>query len=223
MSPKQLLVVAVIALTPASVFAQTPTGVIEGTVTDSTGGVLAHATVHVREADTNQTRTGTTDSAGTFRLPQLPVGTYRLQVTFPAFTDFVQDGTVLTIGQTVHLAIALKLAGVGQTVAVNGQSPPLDIRQTAATTTVDNERIEELPVQSRDYLHFVLLAPGVVSAQPAGAASQAKSPLPDSGFSFAGLRPRSNMLTIDGLDNNDRYSGTSRVELSLETVREFQV
>src|SRR5262249_57882704 len=81
----------------------------------------------------------------------------------------------------------------------------------------------ELPVQSRDYLHFVLLAPGVASSQPAGAASQTQSALPDSGFSFAGLRPRSNALTIDGLDNNDRYSGTSRTELSLEIVREFQV
>jgi hypothetical protein len=76
-------------------------------------------------------------------------------------------------------------------------------------------------VQGRDYLHFVLLAPGVV-ASPPGGASQTGA-LRDSGFSFAGLRPRSNMLTIDGLDNNDRYSGTSRTELSLEIVREFQV
>ena len=47
--------------------------------------------------------------------------------------------------------------------------------------------------------------------------------LPDSGFSFGGLRPRSNAVFIDGLDNNDEFSGASRTELSLETVREFQV
>jgi hypothetical protein len=47
--------------------------------------------------------------------------------------------------------------------------------------------------------------------------------LPDSGFSFGGLRPRSNLLTIDGLDNNDEFTGSSRTELSLEIVREFQV
>src|SRR5207249_7789003 len=73
-----------------------------------------------------------------------------------------------------------------------------------------------------DYLHFVLLAPGVVSSQ-SGSTSPIAAAVPDSGFSFAGLRPRSNMLTIDGLDNNDRYSGASRTELSLEIVREFQV
>jgi hypothetical protein len=219
---KRFVGVAVIVLIPAFVFGQTPTGVIEGTVTDSSGGVVAGATVIGRDADTNRTRTGITDNAGSFRLALLPVGTYRVQVTYPAFNVFVQDGIVLTIGQTAHLMIGLTPAGVAETVGVTAHPPALDTRQTAATTTVDNERIEELPVQSRDYLHFVLLAPGVVSS-PSANASPTTSALPDSGFSFAGLRPRSNMLTIDGLDNNDRYSGTSRTELSLETVQEFQV
>ena len=79
-----------------------------------------------------------------------------------------------------------------------------------------------MPVRSRNYLEFVLLAPGVA---PAGSAARqgAAAALPDSGFSFGGLRARSNMLTIDGLDNNDEFSGASRTELSLEIVREFQV
>ena len=222
MNSKDFLVVAAFAVIPVSLFGQTPTGVIEGSVTDSTGAALANASVAARNVDTNQSRSVTTDTAGTFRLAQLPVGAYRVQVTYPAFTDFMQAGIVLTIGQTIHLAFVLTPAGVTTTIGVNAQPPPLDTRQTAATMTVDNERIEELPVQSRDYLHFVLLAPGVVSTSSA-AASPVTSTLPDSGFSFAGLRPRSNMLTIDGLDNNDRYSGTSRTELSLETVREFQV
>jgi hypothetical protein len=204
-------------------FAQTPTGTLEGSVVDSTGSALAGAITLTLNADTNQSRSVTTDRTGAFRFTQLPVGTYRLQVMYPGFSDFLQDGLVLTIGQTVRLTITLTPAGVAETVGVTAQSPsPVDIRQTAATTTVDTERIEELPVQNRDYLHFVLLAPGVVSS-----ASAAQSPttmtLPGSGFSFAGLRPRSNMLTIDGLDNNDRYTGTSRSELSLEIVREFQV
>jgi hypothetical protein len=209
-------------LVPASALGQTPTGVIEGGVTDSAGGVLANATVLVREADTNQARTVMTDDAGSFRLTQLPVGAYRIRVTFPGFADFTRDGIVLMIGQTLHLTIALLPAGVTEAVGVSAQPPPLDTHQTAVTTTVDTERIEELPVQSRDYLHFVQLAPGVVSVPPP-ATAQTASVLPDSGFSFAGLRPRSNRLTIDGLDNNDQYSGASRTELSLEIVREFQV
>jgi hypothetical protein len=217
------VVVAVCAMLLAtSVRAQMPTGVIEGIVADVTGGVLSGAIVNVREPETNQTRTATTDSAGFFRFPQLSVGTYRLEVTYPAFTVSVEGGIGLTIGQTVHLTITLMPAGIAETVRVSAQPPPLDAHQTAVTTTIDNERIEELPVQSRDYLQFVLLAPGVAPA-PAQATRQAASVLSDSGFSFAGLRPRSNTLTIDGLDNNDHYSGASRTELSLEIVREFRV
>ena len=59
------------------------------------------------------------------------------------------------------------------------------------------------------------------SAQQAG--RQPLGSLPDSGFTFGGLRGRSNNITIDGLDNNDEYVGSSRTELSLETVQEFQV
>jgi hypothetical protein len=224
LSPTRVLgaAVAVVLITGAGL-AQTPTGVIEGSVVDSTGGILASASITLRNVDTSQSRTLIADGTGSFRFAQLPVGTYRLQVTYAAFTDFIQDGIVLTIGQTVRMTVTLTPAGVAETVGVSAQPPPLDTRQTAVTTSVDNERIEELPVQSRDYLHFVLLAPGVVSSPSVNATAQTTSALPDSGFSFAGLRPRSNMLTIDGLDNNDRYSGTSRTELSLETVREFQV
>src|SRR5258707_6309511 len=81
--------------------------------------------------------------------------------------------------------------------------------------------MEDLPVRGRNYLEFVLPAPGVVASQGSGAS--ARSAVAGSGFSFAGLRPRSNVLTIDGLDNNDEYSGSSRTELSLETVKEFEV
>src|SRR6185437_1875675 len=90
------------------------------------------------------------------------------------------------------------------------------------SAAVDQERIEELPVESRNYLNFALLAPGVASsAQQPG--KQSPAALPDSGFTFGGLRGRSNNVSIDGLDNNDEYVGSSRTELSLETVQEFQV
>jgi hypothetical protein len=85
---------------------------------------------------------------------------------------------------------------------------------------VDHERIEELPVRTRNALDFVLIAPGVSPAPPSlGSATG----LDASGFSFGGLRARSNSISIDGLNNNDEYSGANRTELSPEIVREFQV
>ncbi len=89
-------------------------------------------------------------------------------------------------------------------------------------SSIDQERIEELPVRSRNYLDFVLLSPGV-SNGPALSSGSGSSPLGGSGFSFGGLRSRSNNVSIDGLDNNDEFTGASRIEVSPEIVQEFQV
>ena len=114
-----------------------------------------------------------------------------------------------------------RLARVMAAAAVAGGLACLMAAPASAQSITD--RIEELPVRSRNYLEFVLLAPGVTRTQPQAAPGGASSTLSDSGFSFGGLRPRSNTLTIDGLDNNDEFTGATRTELSLEFVREFQV
>jgi hypothetical protein len=159
---------------------------------------------------------------GVFRVEELPPGTYEVSVYQGGFAPYRHAGVTVQLGSTVHLDVLLQPAGVATQVTVTAQPPPIDPTQTSVTSTVDTERIEELPVESRNYLNFGLLAPGVAtSAQQPGMRSLA--PLSDSGFTFGGLRGRSNNISIDGLDNNDEYMGASRTELSLETVQEFQV
>ena len=202
---------------------QRQTAALEGTVQDSTGGVVANAVVTVRDAGTNLTRTTQTDSFGTFRLTDLPIAMYEVRVTSAGFTAYTHAGVTLAIGQTARMIVVLQPAGIVEEVSVSAQPPPLDSRQTSVATVIDTERIEELPVRSRNYLEFVLLAPGVTRASPPPTGGALTSVLPSSGFSFQGLRPRSNTLTIDGIDNTDEFSGSTRTELSLEVVREFQV
>src|SRR6266478_3870630 len=125
----------------------------------------------------------------------------------------------LSLGQTVYLEIVLAPASESASVTVNAQPSVMDTSQTSVVSSIDQERIEELPVRNRNYLDFVLLSPGVSTAP----ASSTGAPLSGSGFTFGGLRPRSNNVSIDGLDNNDEYSGSSRTELSPEIVQEFQV
>src|SRR5262249_20932123 len=114
-------------------------------------------------------------------------------------------------------------------VTVTDNPPILDATQTAVTTSIDPERIEESPVNSRNYLEFTLLAPGVApsnsQAMSGGVVASPSSGAPraDSGFTFGGLRPRSNSISIDGLDNTDETTGAARVALSPEIVREFQI
>ena len=197
-------------------------GALDGTVSDTSGGRIPGVAVIVRDLATNRMREVSTNPEGAFQLSELPAGTYEVLVSQPGFTPYRHAGLTIPLGSTVHLDIVLQSAGVTTQVTVTAQPPAIDPAQTSVTSAVDRERIEELPVQNRNYLNFVLLAPGVSSsAQQPGKRSLA--PLPDSGFNFGGLRGRSNNVTIDGLDNNDEYVGSSRTELSLETVQEFQV
>ncbi len=220
MLPKRL---ALVCLLTGVAFAQSSrvAATLEGTVLDPTGSVIAGARVTVRNAANGHTREVTTTPEGTFIARELAVGTYEIRVEAAGFSAYQHSGVVLMLGQTARLAIQLAPASVREQITVSAQPSAIDPTQATVTSSVDVEKIEELPVRSRNYLNFVLLAPGVTSSKPPG--STVHSQLPDSGFSFGGLRGRSNNLNIDGLDNNDEYTGASRTELSLEIVREFQV
>jgi hypothetical protein len=202
--------------------AQTPGSVLEGSVVDRTGQAVPGATVEVNDVETNHDRTVVTDANGSFRVVALPPGVYDLRVELEGFQPSEREGLILAVGATVHLNITLSLAGVTATVTVRAQPPPIDSSRTSVATVIDPERIEELPVRSRNYLEFALLAPGVGSTRQGSQTAPSRA-LVDSGFTFGGLRPRSNTLTIDGLDNNDAFTGGSRTELSLELVQEFEV
>src|SRR5258707_2739440 len=195
---------------------------LEGIVSDTTGAVIPSTKVSLHNPLTNQSRSVSTDGQGFFRAEQLAVGTYEVGVEQTGFGPYRHPGVVLSLGQTVQLDIVLSPASASEKVTVSAQPSAIDTSQTSVVSSVDQERIEELPVRSRNYLDFVLLAPGV-SSSPAASAVSGSTPLTGSGFTFGGLRPRSNNVSVDGLDNNDEYTGSSRTELSPEIVQEFQV
>src|SRR5882762_10493362 len=194
---------------------------LQGTVTDSSGAVIPDVKVILRNTLTNQGRTVATDERGFFRAEALVVGTYEVRVEQAGFALYRHAGVQGGLGQTIFFDIVLVPASASAEVTVSAQPSTMDTSQTSVVSSIDQERIEELPVRNRNYLDFVLLSPGVSSAPAASGA--AATPLAGSGFTFGGLRTRSNNVSIDGLDNNDEYTGSSRTELSPEIVQEFQV
>src|SRR6267143_1648845 len=194
---------------------------LQGTVTDGSGAVIPDVKVILRNTLTNQGRTVATDERGFFRAEALVVGTYEVRVEQAGFALYRHAGVQVGLGQTIFFDIVLVPASASAEVTVSAQPSTMDTSQTSVVSSIDQERIEELPVRNRNYLDFVLLSPGVSSAPAASGA--AATPLAGSGFTFGGLRTRSNNVSIDGLDNNDEYTGSSRTELSPEIVQEFQV
>src|SRR5258708_6826346 len=202
------------------------TGSLFETVRDAAGASIPGATIVLRNLTTNQTRKVTSEAAGSYRATALAVGDYEVKAQATGFAPYFSPKVTVALGRSTMLDISLTTGDVNAQVTVTDSPPALDATQTATTTSIDPERIEELPVNSRNYLQFTLLAPGVApSNQQNSGGSNATSgaPLADSGFTFGGLRPRSNSISIDGLDNTDETTGAARVALSPEIVREFQI
>src|SRR5258707_5630012 len=184
------------------------------------------AAIALRNLTTNQTRNVTSEADGSYRATALTVGDYEVKAQASGFAPYFNPKVTLALGRSTALDIPLTAGDVNAQVTVTDSPPALDATQTAVTTSIDPERIEELPVKSRNYLEFTLLAPGVAPSNPqnsGGGNATSGSPRADSGFTFGGLRPRSNSISIDGLDNTDETTGSAREALCPEIVREFQI
>ena len=202
------------------------TGTLMGVIRDPAGAGIPGATIALRSLTTNQTRNLTSEADGSYRATALAVGDYEVKAQASGFAPYFNPKVTLALGRATALDISLSPGDVNAQVTVTESPPALDATQTAVTTSIDPERIEELPVNSRNYLEFTLLAPGVAPSNQqntGGSNPTSGSPSADSGFTFGGLRARSNSISIDGLDNTDETTGAARVALSPEIVREFQI
>ncbi|HEX4593871.1 MAG TPA: TonB-dependent receptor, partial [Bryobacteraceae bacterium] len=211
-------------LFPLTLVAQTAT--IEGIVTDPSGAAVPDASVVAALESTSSSRGVNTDQEGRYRMPALPIGTYTIRCEKPGFQAAEIRHVTLALNQTLEQPIRLNLAAAGTSIDVHEQPEALNTTAPTAGVGIGGEVLEETPSQNRSYLGIVLLAPGLAPSAGSNALrtkAGVRSATPDSGFSFAGMRPRNNSLSIDGLDNRDETTGSSRVAIGQEAVAEFRV
>jgi hypothetical protein len=195
-------------------------GVVTGTVIAPDGGAVPGATVTLSGVDAPLHSVSTT-SEGSFLLKELPSGVYTLKVNSPGFAPYEQSSVTVAVGRTTHVSIQLTLASAQQTVSVTAAQSAFDTSQTSSVVNIDRDRVEELPIPSRNYLSFVLLSPQVAAANPA--LLQLGLTQSTGSFSFGGLRPGSNAVYLDGVGDDDEYTGGSRTQLSPEAISDFQI
>jgi outer membrane receptor protein involved in Fe transport len=206
-------------LTPARAQSQATGGEIEGTVSDETGGVLPGVAVTIKNQATGITRETTTDGAGRFRAPLLPVGTYEVTASLQGFATAKAPDLVLTIGQTLKVNLALQVAATEE-ILVTAEAPVIEVGRTQQASTVSAQAVANLPTNGRNFIDFVLTTPGVTRDVRLG------------DISFAGQRGTLNSLVVDGADTNNTFfgqalgrtgSGRAPYQFSQDAVQEFQV
>ncbi len=210
-------------LLPLAAFAQSS---IQGVVLDPAGAAVPDAAIRATLDATGAVRATRSGPDGRYRIPALVVGNYTIRCEKEGFQPAEVPRVQLALNQALDQTIQLRLAAAGTSIDVREQ--PDAINTTAPTVGVGlgGETLEETPSQNRSYLGVVLLAPGVAPAAGSNTLrtkAGIRSAAPDSGFTFAGMRARNNSLSIDGLDNRDETTGSSRVAVGQEAVAEFRV
>ena len=122
---------------------------IHGDVSDASGAAIPNAQVKVLQTATGQVSTTVSGTDGAYVLPNLPVGPYRLEVTAPSFSTYVQSGITLQVGNNVQINVALQLGAVTQEVQVSANAAMVETQDTSISEVIDQRRIIDLPLNGR--------------------------------------------------------------------------
>ncbi len=147
----------------AALFGQATTGSIYGTVTDPAGAVLPAATVTVKNVHTAETKTAKTSPTGDYTFVFLVPGEYEVSADMAGFQLQRQTAVHLDANQNVHVNFALRVGSAEASVTVEAGTTLVDTRESQIGTTVDQTRIQDLPLNGRNAYDLVQLVPGVSS------------------------------------------------------------
>jgi hypothetical protein len=202
-----------------SAFAQgAATGDLHVTVSDPKGNMVTNANVIVRDDAKGLERAGASDGEGGYSVRQLAPGSYNVTVDAPGFGKAEATSVSVTVGGMAELPVTLNVAGSKEVVEVSSQADIIETSRSSTTDTIGQRRIDNLPINGRNYINFTLTDSQVLrdNAPNTGAA-------PTSGLNISGQRARSNLVNVDGADATDNSVNGVRSTVSQEAVQEFQI
>jgi len=225
-----LLAAAVLCVIPAA-WPQTATsGVLQGTITDPSGGVISNAAIQVTNRETGERRDVKSGADGTYVVPLLPPGAYRIEVAAEGFSRAIHPGTVILVTETTVLNVRLNIGTTSVTVEVK-ETPP--IVQTTTNTlgdVVDTTQVQSLPLVNRNFTQIMDLSAGVVAgvtrADEIGRGSGGVVQTSDNGLGMnvQGARASDNNFQMNGVTINDFLgSGLGVAIPNPDTIQEFKV
>ncbi len=219
-------VVCLLVLVVCSAFAQDPRGTISGAVLDSSSAAIPGVTVRVINQETRVAASAVSNASGSYQIPFLLPGVYRVTAESTGFKRFVRDKIEVRVGDTVEVPIALEIGEVTETVEVTATTPLLDTTGSSLGQVIDQRRIMELPQRGGTPMELTLLTPGVLNATDMRLRG-ASYPQSVSQISTDGGGIYMNEFQIDGINNMaaDTGQGYARIAFSppSSAVREFKM
>jgi hypothetical protein len=202
----------------AMVWAQA-TAQISGTVRDQSGAVLPGVEITATQTGTGVSRNVVTNETGSYVLPNLPLGPYRLEGALPGFRTYVQTGIVLQVNSTPVINVVLEVGQVTEQIEVSANAALVETRSSTVGSVVENARILELPLNGRDVTELITLAGGAVQDRLTSQNYGGGSPM----LAVAGSAGWGTDYTLDGANHVSFMSGTTMLMPFPDAMQEFKV
>ena len=203
---------------------------ITGTVRDASGLAVPGAEVTATQTDTGTVRTTATAGDGTYSMPSLPIGPYRVEIKKEGFNTYVQNGVVLQVDTAPAVDATLKVGNVAEQVQVEAAAAMVETHATGVGQVINQQQVLDLPLNGRQVTQLITLS---------GASTQAPAPYggaPSSGnlvssknypnesiISIAGGALNGVTYLMDGGTHNDPFNNLNLPLPFPDAVQEFKV
>ena len=208
----------------SALYAQT-FGEITGRVTDTSSAVMPGASITLRNTNTNAVRKAVSTDAGVYSFPSVPPGTYSLKTEVSGFKTWVIETFAVQVQQTVRIDPVMQVGQTNEQIEVSANLDLLQLESATLGTVIENRIVTELPLNGRQYLNLVALAPNVNVLSPAAgqAGSRQGGDRAAQSISTGGQRIFFDHYTLDGVNNTDSNFNTYIALPSIDAIQEFKV
>jgi hypothetical protein len=198
---------------------------ISGLVSDPSGGLVPNARVTATHVDTGLVRTALSGPDGIYALPNLPVGSYRLEVQASGFESYVQTGILLQVSNNVTINVTLHVGQVRQEVQVSANAAMLQTQTTSVASVMDNARVLDLPLNGRQATDLIMLMGAATNATDSNVTDikTSKNYATSDSISVAGGQSSATSYRLDGGTHMDNFSNINLPFPFPDAIQEFSV
>ena len=194
-------------------FAQNSTASITGRITDSTGALIPAATVNAVNIGTNIQHKATANDSGSYTIPFLPPGRYRLEANFTGFKAYKIPDLTLEIDRQQRIDITLEIGAASDSITVQDTPPAINTESGARGEVTTAKEISEIPLDGRNFSDLAYLTGGVIPKGDGG----------DGAYAVNGARADNFGFLIDGVENTQRRNTGPMINPPIESVQEFKL
>src|ERR1700732_181151 len=219
----QLLLLAILFVGTSVVAIGQSTAALNGTVTDTSGGAVPNAKVVATNQATGVASVTQTDAAGSYLIPALPIGAYRLDVSCAGFQTASVANLKLEVATAATQNIQLKLGSATETLEVTADAAIVDTATTSLGQVINDKTVQEIPLNGRHFTDLSLLTPGTITPPANGFLSAPLRGQGSFGINTAGQREDTTNWLVNGINLNDPVQNQITFQPPIDTLAEAKI